>query len=143
MTQSKSKDNSGPNGKDSCLLDTNIVLGFLQQQPNLMKLFQVELSGRPYLVSEITRIELLGYPNLTQAEEKVIAEFLGFVEILPIHHQIANRVIQLRRLTTRLKLPDAIIAATAIEHQLILVSCDKIFSTLSFPGLSVLNPDEI
>jgi predicted nucleic acid-binding protein len=87
MTQSKFKDNSGPNGKDSCLLDTNIVLGFLKQQPNLMKLFQLELSGRPYLVSEITRIELLGYPNLTQTEETVIEEFLGFVEILPIHHQ--------------------------------------------------------
>lgn len=142
MTQSKFKDNSGPNGKDSCLLDTNIVLGFLQQQPNLMKLFQLELSGRPYLVREITRIELLGYPNLTQTEETVIEKFLSFVEILPIHHQIANRVIQLRRLTTRLKLPDTI-AATAIEHQLILVSCEKIFSTLSFPWLSVLNPDEI
>jgi len=82
-----------------------------------MKLFQLELSGRPYLASEITRIELLGYPNLTQTKETVIEEFLGLVEILPIHHQIANHVIQLRRLTTRLKLPDAIIAATAIEHQ--------------------------
>jgi len=108
-----------------------------------MKLFQLELSGRPYLVSEMTRIELLGYPNLTQTEETVIEKFLSFVEILPIHRQIANRTIQLRRLTTRLKLPDAIIAATAIEHQLILVFCDKIFSTLSFPGLRVLNPDEI
>jgi len=58
-------------GRIVVYLDTNIVLGFLQQQPNLMKLFQVELSGRPYLVSEITRMELLGYPNLTQAEEKL------------------------------------------------------------------------
>ena len=49
-----------------------------------------------------------------------------------------NIVIALRR-TTRLKLPDAIIAATAIVHELNLVTCDTNLANNS-PGIQSLNP---
>jgi len=125
---------------DSFLLDTNAVLDFLKGEEKITTVFQTDMKDKPRFVSEITRMELLGYPDITQEEEATINKFLSLVEILQCDEMVVNRVIQLRRLTKRLKLPDAIIAATAMEYQLVLVSRDNVFS-LSLLGLQVINPD--
>lgn len=125
------------------LLDTNIVVGALKGHSTIRDFFLAELLDKPRFLSEINRMELLGYHNITVEEETAIYTFLVFVDILPIDRRIANRVIQLRRQANRLKLPDAIIAATAMEHRLILVSCDEIFTKVALPELTVLNPSRI
>ncbi len=51
---------------------------------------------------------------------------------------MADETIELRR-TTRLKLPDAIIVATAIAHKLLLVTCDEQLIK-SIPKLPSINP---
>jgi hypothetical protein len=131
------------NGMNKFLLDTNIILGILNGHQIVRTFFLSKLLGQPCFVSEINPIELLGYPSITVIEESAIHVFLDFVKILPMNRAVANRVIQLRRLTTRLKLPDAIVAATAIEHHLILVSGDEVFTKFSLAELNVLNPYEI
>jgi len=125
---------------DSFLLDTNAVLDFLKGEEKIITVFQAEMKDKLRFVSEITRMELLGYPDISPDEEAIIKQFLSLVEILPCDEIVVNRVIQLRRITKKLKLPDAIIAATAIEHQLTLVSRDKVFN-LSLPQLALINPD--
>jgi predicted nucleic acid-binding protein len=130
----------GKNGMDSFLLDTNAVLDFLKGEEKITTIFQTEMKDKPRFVSEITRMELLGYPDISPDEEAIIKQFLSLVEILPCDEIVVNRVIQLRRMNKKLKLPDAIIAATAIEHQLTLVSRDKVFN-LSLPQLPLINPD--
>jgi predicted nucleic acid-binding protein len=125
---------------DSFLLDTNAVLDFLKGEEKITTIFQTEMKDKPRFVSEITRMELLGYPDISPDEEAIIKQFLSLVEILPCDEIVVNRVIQLRRMNKKLKLPDAIIAATAIEHQLTLVSRDKVFN-LSLPQLPLINPD--
>ncbi len=127
---------------DSFLLDTNAVLDFLKGEEKITTVFRTDMKDKPRFISEVTRMELLGYPDITHDEEATIKRFLSLVEILPCDESVINRVIQLRRMTKRLKLPDAIIAATAIEYQLILVSRDKVFS-LSLLGLQVINADNI
>lgn len=127
---------------DSFLLDTNAVLDFLKGEEKITTVFQTDMKGKPRFVSEITRMELLGYSDITHDEEATIKRFLSLVEVLLCDDSVINRVIQLRRMTKRLKLPDAIIAATAIEYQLILVSRDQVFS-LSLLGLQVINADHI
>ncbi len=89
-------------GNSNFLLDTNIVLGFLN------------------------------------GHEAIIQNFLALVDILPLSELVADKTIALRRIT-RLKLPDAIIAATAITHNLILVTCDKNLAGSS-SELQILNP---
>jgi len=112
------------NGKINFLLDTNIVLGFLNGHEAISRLFQNHLTGKKLAVSQITRLELLGYPGINSNEEKILNQFLDLVDVLPLNDLVADKTISLRR-TTRLKLPDAIIAATAMVNELTLVTCDN------------------
>ena len=65
-----------------------------------------------YHVSIITEMELLSYPNLSQTEEQQVQNFLAQLLIVGIDDLIKDMAIVLRK-QHRLKLPDAIIAATA------------------------------
>jgi predicted nucleic acid-binding protein len=68
-------------------------------------------------------MELLGYPSIAAEEEVCLMRFLSLTKILPISDAVCDRAIILRR-NTRLKLPDAMIASTAICFDLILATCD-------------------
>jgi predicted nucleic acid-binding protein len=88
------------------LLDTNVVLYFLGGRlANPLPLGQ-------YFVSVITEIELLSYPSLTPDEETQIRDFLTKITVVGIESNIKEVAITLRK-QYRLRLPDAIIAATA------------------------------
>lgn len=88
------------------VLDTNIALYYLGGR------LTVPLPSGLYHVSIITEMELLSYPNLSQAEEQQIRNFLGQLLVIGIDEPIKNIAIALRK-QHRLKLPDAIISATA------------------------------
>jgi hypothetical protein len=124
---------------NSYLLDTNIVIGILNGHHAIVNFFDTTLAEQPLAVSEMTRIELLGFPDLLAEEEQKIQEFMGCVEILSLTRTIADQTIALRRQTQSLKLPDAIIAATAIIEQLTLVSCDSVFEK-DITHLKFVNP---
>ncbi len=66
-------------------------------------------------------MEVLGYRFRDAKEEKFIKEMLGVFQILYIDQKIADMVIQIRR-EVRIRLPDAIIAATAKTANLYLVT---------------------
>jgi predicted nucleic acid-binding protein len=68
-------------------------------------------------------MELLGFPQMGLAEEQLIKDTLSQLHYLPITRSIEDRAIQIRR-TRRAKLPDALIAATAVEHGLELLTQD-------------------
>ena len=88
------------------LLDTNVVLYFLGG-----RLANPLPSGR-YFVSVITEIELLSYPSLSPDEETQIRDFLTKITVVGIDNNIKELAITFRK-QNRLRLPDAIIAATA------------------------------
>lgn len=69
-------------------------------------------------------MELLGYPGITIDEEKKIHKFLDIIEVIQITEAIENQTIKIRRLK-EIKLPDAIIVATAIDAKCTLVTTDK------------------
>ncbi|WP_375471763.1 type II toxin-antitoxin system VapC family toxin [uncultured Nostoc sp.] len=87
-------------------LDTNVVLYFLGG-----RLVNPLLSGQ-YFISVITEIELLSYPSLSLEEEIQIIDFLNKITIIGIDSNIKNLTIAFRK-QYKLRLPDAIIAATA------------------------------
>ena len=111
------------NGKDEFLLDTNIILGFLNGNSKINDFFQKNLIDSSLYASQITRMELLGYPSISSDEEKCLKDFLSLIKILPVNDAVCDQAITLRR-KTRLKLPDALIAATAICFDLVLITCD-------------------
>jgi len=107
------------------LLDTNIIIGFFNRVPEARQL----LTGRNLRSNEcgysaITRMELLGYPGITNEEETAIRRLLSRLSYLPLTRDIEDTAILVRR-THRVKLPDAIIAATAKVHGLELLTLDK------------------
>jgi predicted nucleic acid-binding protein len=101
------------------LLDTNVVLSILGAE----KVFS-SLEGKELFISFITELELFSYPALTKEEEKSITFFLSKVIILDINRHIKLKTILLRK-KYKLKLPDAIICATAASKKLTLISNDK------------------
>ncbi len=106
------------------LLDTNFILGLLKATPEVLEM----VSQRTLLASEcaysaVTRMELLGYPGITAAEERLIGDRLSKFTYRAITTEIEDLAIALRR-ARKVKLPDAIIAATAIHHRLELLTFD-------------------
>lgn len=107
------------------LLDTNMVIGLLKGHAAAIAL--AEQSGFALdksAVSQITRMELLGYPQLTDEEDGTIRGFLANCQVRMLDEQVEAQAIQLRRNGT-FKLPDAIVAATALTGSLRLLTLDQ------------------
>jgi len=101
------------------LLDTNIVLEYLGNKQGIGIIENYEL-----YVSFITGLELLSYPVIQEEEIKKIEDFLKLVNIIDISGEIKSRSVILRK-KYRLRLPDAIICATAFVQNCIFVTNDK------------------
>lgn len=108
------------------LLDTNAALYHLGGR------LAAPLPAGEYLVSVITEMELLSYPALDATSEKQIREFLNEVAVIGLTQDVQARAIQLRR-QEQLKLPDAIVAATALVFDAELLTNDKKLQRV--PGL--------
>ena len=87
----------------------------------------------------ITRMELLSYPGITTGEEERIRRFLDGVLVIPLSETIETTVIAMRRVV-RLKLPDAIIAATALAIGATLITCDQRLCDMDWPGFHAVTP---
>lgn len=73
------------------------------------------------LSSQIVRMEILSFSRLTKEEEADINKLLAQCEIIGISKEIEDETISIRR-KHKVKLPDAIIAASAIVTDSILVT---------------------
>jgi predicted nucleic acid-binding protein len=91
------------------LLDTNIALYLLGGR------LAAPLAPGDYGVSVITEMELRSWPSLTVEEETRMNAFLSHVIVCDLTPRIRMRAVRVRR-DERLKLPDAIVCATALEH---------------------------
>ncbi len=104
------------------LIDTNIFIDFLLKrltEKQKLELIKILESGFAY--SFVTRIELLGFKNISPAEEMAAIDILAYGNELFISEAIIQKTIEIRR-TKAVKIPDAIIAATAITEQYILLT---------------------
>ena len=107
------------------LLDTNIVIGLLKEfKPAINLVEEVGVVLEKSAVSQITRMELLGHPKITLDDELLRQLFLKECQVLLIDEQIEEKATQLRR-SGLLKLPDAIVAATAVGNNLRLLTLNK------------------
>jgi predicted nucleic acid-binding protein len=79
-------------------------------------------------------MEILSYNFTSKKEEQFIIKLLSLFTIVEIDKNIAKNVIILKK-NRKIKLPDAIIVATALTFDFILLSNDKQLSTIK--GLKV------
>ena len=124
------------NGK--LFLDTNAILGIFKGQPSIAAL--LEAAENEVCASVITRMELLSFHGITSEEEKQIRDFLDAVAIVPLNADVEETAIRLRR-ATRLKMPDAVVAASAVVSKAVLVTYDRELVDTVFPGLVTHSPD--
>ena len=96
------------------LLDSNIIVySYLPEYEYLRELFVAE----PVFVSEISRIEVLGYHKITTNEEYYFKDVFSLIPIILPTQQIFDIAIILRK-QYNLSLGDSIIAATAAINNL-------------------------
>ncbi|MDR2135544.1 MAG: type II toxin-antitoxin system VapC family toxin [Treponema sp.] len=118
------------------VLDTNVIIDFLKQTPDAVDPLAL-IEEHECFVSVITKLELLKYPGITTAEEEKILNILQIVPVMPMNTAIENETIAISR-ATKLKLPDAIIGATAIVYDAEVVSSDPHFFKCPYPALRIL-----
>ncbi|MDR0835962.1 MAG: PIN domain-containing protein, partial [Tannerella sp.] len=100
------------------LLDTNTVLDFMGKLlPEKSQFLFSEIIDEEINISLINKIELLGFAFV----EQELIDFVAFATIFPIDDNTTDKTIELRR-KYKIKLPDAIIAASAIANNLILIT---------------------
>jgi predicted nucleic acid-binding protein len=107
------------------LLDTNIVIAWTNGHPAVM----ANLEGKQLGLSVISQIELLAYPTLKQAETQLIKNILSFLQVYTITPSIVEATVEFRK-SYNIKLPDAIIAATAFSLKCPLYTFDKGFNKI-------------
>jgi tRNA(fMet)-specific endonuclease VapC len=105
------------------VLDTNAIVALLQGNAQLIQLIQnADWIG----VSVISQIEFLAFSGLTQTDRQLFQQFLQRVQVIDlaaIDTMLIEKIIEIRQ-QYRLKLPDAIIAAMAMQNSANLVSAD-------------------
>ncbi|RZL98362.1 MAG: type II toxin-antitoxin system VapC family toxin, partial [Pedobacter sp.] len=92
----------------SLFIDTNIAIYLLTGNRQVIDL----LDEQTVYLSFVTELELLSKPSITTDEEKQINAFLAQCVVIDFVPLVKETVIDFRR-RYRMKLPDAIVAATA------------------------------
>ena len=123
------------------LIDSNAVIDYLNGR--------LPVSGMNFLnvvvddlvmVSIITKIETLGFKT-TPEDELLTNDFMDIALVIDLNDSIINQTIAIRKMH-KIKTPDAIIAATALNLDLTLVSRNK-SDFDKIPNLKLINPYEI
>jgi len=117
-------------GNSRFLLDTNAVVSLLAGNIEL----SAQLTAAEYIgISVISYLEFLAFDGLSDDDRNCFASFCKRVDVVALSHD-ESRLMQLAldlRSNHRLKLPDAIIGATALSRNAILITNDAHFSGIA------------
>lgn len=118
------------------LTDTNTAIDYLDNKlpDNIANL----LDSVTIYLSVIVRMELLSWKKATSTQEQILLKFINASIVFGLDEPIILDVILIRK-NYSVKLPDAIIAATAINKNLTLLTRNMAdFEKIN--GLKVINP---
>ena len=93
------------------------------------------------VISAITEIELLCWKTATEKDIEVLHGFINDTLVIELERPIKLKTADIRK-KFRIKLPDAIIAATALIYDLILVTRNA-DDFKNIDGLKIVNPYEL
>jgi len=118
------------------LLDTNSVIYFFNGEEKVAHI--IEKPDTKICVSFITKIELLCFASKDTHIAKKIEQFLNEIIILFPDEKVTRLAIDYRK-NLKLKIPDAIICATAKAFRLTLVTADKELLK-KLKGVKIISP---
>jgi predicted nucleic acid-binding protein len=123
------------------LIDNNVISNYFSGllPEKSMRMIADIIDAVPN-ISVITEIEALSWVHPDKKKERIVKEFIQEANILTITPSIVHQCVKIRR-GIKIKTPDAIVAATAIAHDLILLTSD--FGFTNIPGLQVTDPAKL
>ncbi|MCP4422225.1 MAG: type II toxin-antitoxin system VapC family toxin [Chloroflexi bacterium] len=117
------------------LLDSNILIYAAEPGYDEVREF---ITKHETAVSVISKIEVLGYHKLNRDNCQKLESIFQILPVLPLSDPIIDKAISLRQ-TQKTSLGDALIAATALIHELTVVTANtKDFNWID--GLEIINP---
>ena len=108
------------------LLDTNSIIALLSANMQLIKL--IENADELY-ISIVNELEFKSFSDISKQDLALFDEFasgINIIDLLATNKVLKSKIIEMRN-QYRLKLPDAIIAASAIVNDIVLITADKGF----------------
>lgn len=119
----------------SMLIDSNIIIYAAQPEHSDLRDF---IAQNTPAVSAVSYVEIVGYHKLTEQDRQFFEAFFSASQVLSISKDVVEEATRLRQMK-KLSLGDALIAATALKHQLTLVTRNvKDFAWIA--NLQLLNP---
>ena len=123
------------------LLDSNAVIDFLGAKYPVTGInFIYGIVDEIPNISVISKIEVLSYKT-NEKEYQLLKGFCSDALLLELNEDIINKTIEIR-IEHKLKTPDAIIAATALVYNMVLVT-RNIADFNKVAGLTIINPFEL
>ena len=101
------------------LIDTNVVIDYLENklpEHSLKLIDDIQIQ-----MSVITRMELLVWPKANQDQLDILTGFIDASKVFSLSEEVILKTIEIRK-SYKIKLPDAIIAATAVIGNLSLIT---------------------
>lgn len=100
------------------LIDSNVIIDFIGKLLPAYSQTQIsDIIDKNFNISIITKIEIIGHPSANIA----LSNFIGSANIILLNEDIIEQTIQLRK-NHKIKIPDAIVGATAMVNNLTLVT---------------------
>ncbi len=121
------------NGK---LVDTNILIYLSKRK---LQLEQVTEKETRLFISVITYMEVMGFKFVNLREKQTVEKLCSFFPVIDLNPEIVNSVILIRQ-QHKIKLPDAIIFATAFISKMELVTANVADFINIEPGVKIINP---
>jgi hypothetical protein len=123
------------------LIDSNAAIDYLGKKFSLKGMtFMDSIINLAPNVSVITKIEVLGF-NAPEEHYQLLVDFMNDAVLMDLSSAIIDTAISIRKAHI-IKLPDAIIAATAFVNNLTLITRNTA-DFKNIPGLQLLNPHEV
>ena len=123
------------------LIDTNVIIGYLDGKiENKGMSFFHPIIDRIPNISVINKIEILRF-NSPDNDYKTLVEFINSSYVFSLNENIIEKTISICR-ANKIKLPDAIIAATALVNNFTLITRNT-SDFKKIADLDFLNPWEI
>lgn len=123
----------------TCLLDSNTIIDYLSGKmpdPALTEMNNIVNEG--LFISVISKIEVLGFNSGNKQIDDNTERFINLATTFELSQTIVDQTISIRK-QYKIKLPDAIIASTALVYGLTLVTHNiNDFNKIS--GLNVIDP---
>lgn len=117
------------------LADTNFIINLNQGFYKTEQFVEYKVS-----ISFITEIELIGAFNISKEQREIYKKIVSQLFVYNINDKIKLKTIEVRN-QYKLKIPDAIIAATALVYDLPLITSDKEFQKIKDLNLIFLEKE--